>query len=349
MTDVYQAILDSAESGRAVALAVILKATGSTPRKAGTKALIGADGAIRGTIGGGAIEAETQRRAVEALGAGRPSAFDFALEGRGAGNAEPICGGRMRILVDPTAARHAAAYGRALEARRKRQAGALLTFIRHGRETEVDVTWRPADATEEGEAFPEDGAVRRVLAEESPRLLVQEGGRMEVLVEPLLPPPLLVIAGGGHVGQALATQAALVGFSIVVIDDRPEFLDAALYPPGTVARCGDIAEELAGLQIDGDTFIAVVTRGHQHDERALASCIRRPAAYVGMIGSRRKVAMLREHLVASGVATDEETARVYAPIGLDIGAETVPEIAVSIVAQLIAVRRKGYASRMPVE
>jgi xanthine dehydrogenase accessory factor len=348
MPDIHRALVDFAGAGRAPALAVILKDTGSTPRKAGTKALIDPNGAITGTIGGGSVEAEAQRRAVEAIRSGRPLVFDFAMEGSSAAGAEPVCGGSMRILIDPTAAKNAAAYGQAVEAGRNRRSGVLLTSVRHGRETTVDVEWFAVDSLPRKTAFPGGEAVRSVLAGKAPHLFVQDDNRLEVLAEPLVPPPLLVIAGGGHIGQALAAQAALLGFDIVVIDDRREFLDAALYPPGIVTRCGDIAGQLAALPIDGDTFIAIVTRGHQHDERALAACIHRPAAYVGMIGSRRKVAILRKDLLASGAATEEEFARVYAPIGLDIGAETAAEIAASIAAQLIAVRRKGSSPRMPI-
>ena len=163
----------------------------------------------------------------------------------------------------------------------------------------------------------------------------------------MIPAPLLVIVGGGHVGQALAWQAGLVGFDLLVLDDRAEFTDPALYPPGAATRRGEVAAELAGLALGPDTFVAIVTRGHQHDRAALAACVRGPAAYVGMIGSKRKVAMIRRDLLESGQASREQLDRVYAPIGLDIGAQTVPEIAASIVAQLIAVRRKGSAPRMP--
>lgn len=164
---------------------------------------------------------------------------------------------------------------------------------------------------------------------------------VQVLVEPVTPPPLLLIAGGGHVGQALARQGALVGFDVLVVDDRSEFTDPALFGPGVRTRCGDIARELARFPVAADTYIAIVTRGHQHDRAALAACIRSPAAYIRMIGSRRKVAMVRQDLLESGAATEAELGRVCAPIGLDIGAETVPEIAASIVAELIAVRRGG--------
>jgi xanthine dehydrogenase accessory factor len=123
----------------------------------------------------------------------------------------------------------------------------------------------------------------------------------------------------------------------------------SLYPEGAALHCGDIARLVTEMPIAADTYIVIVTRGHQHDEQALAACIRRPAAYIGMIGSRRKVAMIREDLLKSGAAGEEELGRVYAPIGLDIGAQTVPEIAASIVAQLVAVRRRGSAPRMPTE
>jgi xanthine dehydrogenase accessory factor len=351
VTDIHQAVVDFADAGRPFALAVVLAAEGSTPRQAGTKVLIDSGGAIRGTIGGGLVEAETQRRAVEAIRARRPLVFDFVMEGASARDDRAICGGRMRILIDPTAADRRAVYAQAADARRRRERGVLLTAVRLAVLPQTTVQWFPQDSVPADVGFPGGEAIRAAMAGEAPKHFVQdpspEGPRLEVLVEPLIPPPVLVIAGGGHIGQALALQAGLVGFDIVVIDDRSEFADAALFPPGTVTLCGDIARGLAALPAAGDTYIVVVTRGHRHDKEALAACIRKPAAYIGMIGSRRKVALIRKELAESGAAAEEELRRVYAPIGLDIGAETVPEIAASIVAQLIAVRRKGSAPRMP--
>jgi xanthine dehydrogenase accessory factor len=167
----------------------------------------------------------------------------------------------------------------------------------------------------------------------------------EVLVEPVIPKPLLLIAGGGHVGQALAVHADLVGFDVTVIDDRPEFTDPALFPEGARTCCGDIPKQIAVLSTTADTYIVIVTRGHKLDAGTLEACIHAPVAYIGMIGSRRKVSLLRENFIQSGLATEEEFDRVFAPIGLDIGAVTVPEIAASITAELIAVRRKGIAHR----
>ncbi|MCX5684839.1 MAG: XdhC family protein, partial [Planctomycetota bacterium] len=280
----------------------------------------------------------------------RPLVFDFALEGTSARDDRPICGGSVRILIDPTAAAQRGAYAAAAEARRERRCGVLVTTVSHrAADCRVATQWFAAGAGASAVGLRDTAEARAALAGETARLFTDGSPeeRREVLVEPSRPAPQLVIAGGGHIGQALALQAALVGFEIVILDDRPEFADLALYPEGAAARCGDIAGELAAWPLAPDTYVAIVTRGHQHDERALAACLRRPAAYIGMIGSRRKVALTRRSLLESGAATEEDLARVYAPIGLDIGAETVEEIAAGIVAQLIAVRRRGSAPRMP--
>ena len=285
--------------------------------------------------------------------------FDFNLVGEAVEGAEPICGGTMRVLVDPVAALRHPAYAAAAQARQRRQRGVLLTIVRGHKAPEIDkapeievLFLRRKRNPRRNDLSPAD-ALCSALARVETALFVkqapQEGERLEVLVEPLVPNPLLVIAGGGHVGQALALQADLVGFDILVIDDRAEFTAADLFPEGTTTRCGPIAEEFARLAAGDDTYIVIVTRGHRHDAEALAACLKKPAAYIGMIGSRRKVGMMRKEFIDSGRATAAEFDRVYAPIGLDIGSLTVPEIAASITAQLIAVRRKGAGTEKFIE
>ncbi|MFQ6132262.1 MAG: XdhC family protein [Armatimonadota bacterium] len=335
---IHRQIVEFAEAGRDCAVALILKAEGSTPREAGVKAIIEATGKIHGTLGGGAVEAEAQRRAVEACRSGHPAVFDIELEGASAQGDQPICGGAMRILADPTAAKDRACYAQVAEAVDQRRRGALLTIVRTEAEVQVDVQWVPEEATE---GLPHAETIRSCLEDGEARLMVEGGEGVEVLVEPVIPEPLLLIVGGGHIGQALARQAVLIGFDVTVIDDRPEFTDPSLFPEGVRTRCGEVAAELAACPIAEDTYIVLVTRGHRHDTEALAACIHAPAAYIGMIGSKRKVALVRRQFLESGLATEEELDRVFAPIGLDIGAETVPEIATSIAAQLVAVRRKS--------
>jgi len=343
--DIHRKVVELAERGHFFAVALVLKAEGSTPRKAGVKAVIDENGRIWGTVGGGQVEAECQRRAVEACKSKRPVVFDIHLEGAATTDETPICGGTMRILIDPRAARNRAAYAEAAEALQKRERGVLLTVMRTAAETEVAAQWFPENAIPSDAAFPGTDAIRECLASEMPQLFVEDTGesaaRLEVFVEPVIPKPLLLIVGGGHIGQALALQATLIGFDVTVIDDRPEFSNTVLFPDGVTTRCGDIPKEVAGFPVNKETYIVIVTRGHKHDAEALKACIHRPAAYIGMIGSKRKVALLRRDFIETGLATEEEFNRVFAPIGLDIGAVTVPEIATSIAAQLIAVRRKG--------
>ena len=326
--DINRRVAELIAAGERFAVGLILSTEGSTPREAGGKAVLEAGGRVHGTLGGGPTEAEAQARAVEACRAGEAEVFEVELAGASAGDRGPICGGRMRLLVDPTTGKDAAAYEAAAVAREERRRGALVTAVM------TDGEGRVRTAT----CWVAEGA--EVAAPEA-------GPGTEVITEEIAPAPLLLIAGGGHIGQALAAQATLVGFDVTVLDDRPEFTAPALFPEGVRTRCCDVAGELAAQELSSDAYVVIVTRGHQHDAAALRVCLGQPVAYIGMIGSRRKVALMREEFLARGWANEGEFDRVYAPIGLDIGAETVPEIAASIVGQLIAVRRTGTAARMP--
>jgi len=344
-------VLSFIEARRPFAVATVLQADSSTPVKAGAKAVIETDGTVHGTVGGGAVEAEAQRRAKWAVQSGSPLLFEVALRGPGGDDARPICGGSMRLLVDPTAAASHAEYRRAADALTARQRGLWLTTLWQPDRLAVESHYvADRDVVSVG-GFVDTDALRSCLDEEVTELFVAASSpgseRVEILVEPLIPKPVLLVVGAGHIGQAVAAQGRLLGFEIVVIDDRPEFADPTLFPPGVTLRCGEVAREVGAFPVHKDTFIVLVTRGHQHDSAALRACIRRPAAYLGMIGSRRKVPLMRQQFIEADWATAAEFDGVYAPIGLDLGAVTVPEIAASIVAQIVAVRRKGTAPRMP--
>jgi xanthine dehydrogenase accessory factor len=219
------------------------------------------------------------------------------------------------------------------------------------RPARVTVQWLDESALPSFSGFPEPEALQDILRREASEFCVQDnpqtGERLEALVEAVVAKPRLLIVGGGHVGQAIALQANIVGFDIVVIDDRAEFTRPELFPEATSTLTGDIPQTVAAFPHSDDTYIALVTRGHKCDAEALEACLRKPHAYLGMIGSKRKVVLVKKAFLESGRATSEEWERIYTPIGLDIGALTVPEIATSIVAQLIAVRRKGSAPGMP--
>jgi xanthine dehydrogenase accessory factor len=167
------------------------------------------------------------------------------------------------------------------------------------------------------------------------------GGEMEVFMEPMLPSPRLFICGGGHVGRALVPIAAALGFVVHVVDDLEENQDPARYPQAK-GFCDDFDPARWQPALSDEDYVVVVTRDHAIDQRIMESLLGRPRAYLGLIGSKRKIAMFKERTRARGI-TVEAWNDVHAPIGLDIGADTPEEIAVAIAAELVRVR----AARRP--
>jgi xanthine dehydrogenase accessory factor len=170
-------------------------------------------------------------------------------------------------------------------------------------------------------------------------------GEFEIMIEMTERPATLLIVGGGHVGQSMATIGAHAGFSVAVLDDREAFASRERFPMADHVICGDFVEELRRFPIDANTYVVLVSRGHKQDELSLREVVRSNAAYVGMIGSLRRVGTVLTHLARERFPR-EALERVHTPIGLDIGAETPEEIAVSIVAELIAVRRGGSGQKL---
>ncbi len=194
--------------------------------------------------------------------------------------------------------------------------------------------------TDASQAEPFDEAVRRIGRQERacvPLLVQHEGKTVEYRLN-IEPTPTLLIAGAGHVGMALAKVSAGLSFRVVVLDDRSDLLNPGRLPPPIETVAGNIEALLRRWPVDANTYVVIVTRGHAHDQRALHAVIDSPAKYLGMIGSRRKIRLIFEDLESLGVPP-ARLQRVHAPIGLKIGALTVPEIAVSIAAELIQTRR----------
>ena len=203
-----------------------------------------------------------------------------------------------------------------------------------------------------------------LLAPRSPRHLIQtcaftpegeliEGRRaieaadaiVEILVEVVEPAAALLVVGGGHVGLAVGQLGALLGMEVAIIDDREDYANAERFPYEANVICGDFGEELERFPITANTYIVLVSRGHKVDELALRAVAERGAGYVGMIGSKRRTRTVLQHLAEDGVDR-QALARVFTPIGLDIGAETPEEIAVSVLGEIILVRRGGGAQPM---
>jgi xanthine dehydrogenase accessory factor len=347
---IYPALAGQLERDGPFALATIIETGGSTPQVPGASALFSERGLTRGTLGGGLLEAEAERRAQAALASRRSALFRFDLRGEGLEDEEPVCGGEASILVDASPAFHLDAFQAMLDSLRARRRGVMVTRVRQSPSGEVGIERRWVEEGAGADAARDWGSPLRVadidgaLSEDRPAVLRAAAGAPERggfdFLEPLAPLPRLVIAGAGHIGHAVSRLAGPLGFEVMVIDDRAEFASPGRFPDADRFIVDKPGNALRGLPAGGDTYIIIVTRGHRDDADALRACIRSPAAYIGMIGSRSKVSLVREKFLSEGWATAAEFDRVHTPIGLPIGSRTVEEIAVSIAAELVQERSR---------
>jgi len=335
--------------GEEAVLATIISHQGSTPRTAGTQMVVSRDGTGHSSIGGGTLEARVLEVARELI-SGRCSriiSFDLSYEGVVA--AEMICGGRVEVLLDriiPTT-EAVAVFNRWRQAQTNREDCLFVTVI-VGAESDIeriDHCLIPADGTVDG-CFPLSSSALHEVATQgrAPRsILVAKLENSTVVIEPARKAKTLHLFGAGHVARPTAQMASLVGFRVEVMDDRDEFANAGRFPDADVIRVlPDFNRVVSEVAVDGDSFVVIVTRGHEHDKTVLAQILKTEACYVGMIGSCRKRDAIYRALLTEGF-THEDLQRVHCPIGLDIGAETPEEIAVSIVAELIRHRAQGPA------
>lgn len=177
-------------------------------------------------------------------------------------------------------------------------------------------------------------AINRAI---STRREVREGGWF---IEPILPPESLVVFGGGHIGREIGRLGAELGFAVTIVDDRAEFVSEVRCPWAMNRVCENPEKFAASLETDASTYLCLVTRGHRNDARVLREVIKKERAYLGMIGSKRKREVVRKEMIADGCCNEDEFSLVRCPMGLDIGAESVAEIAVSIASELVQVRAK---------
>lgn len=333
-----RAALSLLEAGEDFAWATILDSRGSTPRHEGAAMLVRTDGSIVGTIGGGPLEALVIKQAVGVLEAKNSRLTDFDSAELGM-----ACGGGGLVLieyVDPTRPAVRELLRALLELLMGGRKGWLVTVVADVDDAGLLVSRCLVDS---------DGSVtgEPPCAPETLRALAERGGTYDRLVadaparthvQPVGGQGTVYLFGAGHCGEKLAPVLSMIGFSTVVVDDRADFANGERFP--TADRIV-VPESFAGvvdsLPLDQDSYVVILTRGHLHDKVVLAQALKTPAGYVGMIGSKTKVARTLQALQEEGFSGDD-LARVHAPIGLSIGAETPEEIAISIAAELIQVR-----------
>jgi xanthine dehydrogenase accessory factor len=348
MAHVLQMVAELLSKGKGLVLARIIRQVGSAPRSTGTACIVLEDGSLIGTIGGGLLEYQTLERAKEVLKSGESTTLSFRLTGEDVKETDMLCVGLVDIYLEPLFPENRmvkeifAKAGKLIGHGRR---GALVTLISDGiphgddrcRALLLDdnvsigsILGLDDHLDEKAGAFV-DGRGPRLfeLGEDGP----------SIFVEPISPARVLYLFGAGHVSSFVAPLARMVGYRVVVIDDRAEFANRDRFPHADDILVLPFSDAFGQLDVGGSSSIVIITRGHIFDREVLREALGFDVDYIGMIGSKRKVSAVHQSLIDEGYSR-EELARVHAPIGIDIGAETPEEIAVSIVAELIKTKTK---------
>ena len=369
MSTLTREIVHRLETGDSFVLATIVSRNGSAPRTAGAQMIISADGSISGTIGGGLLEAETMRIAGEVFTTRYAMVKEFLLTGKDAASTDMICGGRQEILVEYMDADDKdilAAFKAALQIEETRQHGWWIAQLPNPGETiihlprwfisadgtvtaragasvmiNVSLQTRPmgtkaTDLAESEIVMEVEKAILNLGNPREPQVI--SAGDTRFSIDPLAIYGTVYIFGAGHVSQKLASLTGMVGFRTVVLDDRVEFANQTRFPGANeIIVLKDNQKAFEEIDLDPESYIVIVTRGHLHDQVILKQALKTNAVYIGMIGSKRKREEIYRSLEAEGISK-ASLAAVHSPIGLQIGAESPEEIAVSITAELIQAR-----------
>lgn len=363
MKDFYSSCADALYQDGAIVVATILTKKGSAPRTAGTKMMVREDKSFVGTIGGGKLEAEVLRFAEAAFLQRMSTLQEFEFLGEDAASTDMICGGKVTVLIEYLATEDPVV---------EQVYEAARSAIQDGRRV-VMATALPVTSTVKSEEMATGSSARstdRPLTQLRKYLVDAEGNILaggtlpsewqqlaaasaktldsrqltlagqDFFVDRLGSRGTVYLFGAGHVSRQVARLTAMLDFRTVVIDDREAFANKERFPQAEeVVVVDDFANAVKHLSVTSDSYFVIVSRGHLHDQQLLRQALQTPAVYIGMIGSRRKRDLIYQSLKTEGI-TVEELKRVHAPIGIPIDAETPEEIAVSIAAELIAVRRR---------
>jgi len=355
-TEFYTALKRSLQTEPRVAVATIVRTRGSSPREVGARMLVRPDGATDGTVGGGCGEAEVWRTALEVMADAQPRMVVVDLTNDIAMTTDGVCGGIMDIFVEPWTANGHDVAGGVLDAMARRRAAVTATIV--DASTDLPSTVGQKLLVVDGqlrdgsfgaalltEHVVADAATVAASGRSQVRTYALEDGEASVFFDLALPKPVLIVVGAGHVAVPIAQVGRLLDFHTVVVDDRPSFANKQRFPTADRIIVDNFESALDELEITPSTYVVLVTRGHTHDVHALRRLVSKKAAYIGMIGSRRRVYAVFKLLRDEGVPV-EDLLRVNAPIGLDIKTETPGEIAVSVGAELLKARRGGGAASM---
>jgi xanthine dehydrogenase accessory factor len=315
--------------------------------------LIKKNGTIVGSISGGCLEATVWQAARNALKTGLPEIIDYDLTGRTDTPEGLVCGGVMKVFVDVIGPKPAFnVFEEIVRIKDEGSAMVLATLVNEAGRTAWAETLRiliRADGSTQGslgDAFLDcevQLAAGEALKSGTSKLLeMKKHGAATpslVFVEPISPQPTVYIFGAGHIGFAVSKIAKMTGFRVSVIDDRPAYACAARFPEADEFFVEDPADMVPRLNLNKVSYLVIACRGHLEDQRVLAQAVNTPAGYIGMLGSKKKTKTVFANLKAEGISP-AALERIHSPIGMPISTETPEEIAISIMAEIIDIRRR---------
>ncbi len=344
MKKLFREMTSLLRNGESFVVATVFNKTGSAPRSDGSKMVVRADGSIIGSVGGGRLEADALHLAVEVFQCRQPRLHSFTLTGEDAAGMAMICGGQGEILldyIDADSESNLLLFDEVAAVFHRQGTSWLVTAFDDSKQNVLSLRQRcliKADGAMVGSIDCAPGTLAALVSGPGRKKIHAEHlDNRHFLVEPIRDPGTLYIFGAGHVSQKIAPLAETVGFRTVVLDDRAEFANRQRFTEPTEIVLLESFSDLPELAVDGNSYIAIVTRGHLQDKVVLAQALKTTAGYIGMIGSRRKRDKIYQELLRQGFDRGD-LERVYSPIGTEIKAETPEEIAVSIVGELIKVR-----------
>ena len=339
MQDLLQAVDAWQAENKEVALATVVKIYGSAPQPLGAKMVISSAGEMMGSVSGGCVEGAVVQEALEVLATHQPKLVPYGISDELATEVGLACGGTIEVYIEPLANDELALY---LESVRQARLVAVATVIAGPHMGRKLVLWPGGrSAGSLGDAWLDQAmaehAVLHLQTQQPARMeLEQAPAIFQILLDVQPPPPKLVIIGGVHIAIPLVTLAKTLGMHTVVLDARSAFATPARFSHADQLIVRWPADVLPTLGIDESTYIVVLTHDEKIDDPVLVYACRSPAHYIGALGSRRTHASRVERLKALGLR-DAEVARIHAPIGLDLGARRPEEIAVAIMAEIVAV------------
>ena len=344
MRELFQKLNKAQAEGRDAVLVSIVASSGSVPRGSGALMLVTGDGSTTGTVGGGGAEYKAEQTAGKVLSAGTNLIDNYKLYHTEANDIDSICGGDQEVFFRVLKGEDTAIGRLCGELEAMYETGEQCWLIEEITEDSEGVfaVYSPAKGTFGISAEKLTEALTSELSA-SPKIVETAGKRFFTMR--LVSPGRVFIFGGGHVSQQLVPTLARCDFRCIVLEDRPEFADPALFEGMCSTRIVNMDElEPVAEELRPDDYVCIMTRGHRNDYEVVYHMLKSKACYIGVIGSRKKVATLKEHLISDGF-TEKDLERLTMPIGIEICSETPAEIAVSVTAQLILVRAQNTGSR----